>query len=155
MRTVHEQFVDDVLGHFFDNLKLNDAIACAADVTSDPRGVIDLIYPLMTRRTQPDLRHLYAAIADYRLLTSVLEFVSAGLSRLQSWTPVSIHQVLVESANTCEANFNKVRAVVSICILFGPSPLDLVRSMHLLGQEESWKRCENVAEMIRSAHRVS
>ena len=145
----------DVLRHFYETLKLNDAIACAGDVTSDPRGVIDLIYPLVTRRAQPNLRHLYVAITDHRLLANVLDFVSAGFHRLRIWTPESIHQVLVDAANTYEANLNTVCTVVSVCILFGPSPLDLVKSMVLLGQEESWKRCENVAEAICLAHRVS
>jgi len=155
MHTVHERFVDDVLRHFYETLKLNDAIACAGGVTSDPRLVIDLIYPLITRRARPDLRHLYVAITDHLLLANVLDVVSARLRLLQIWTAESIHQVLLDAAITHKANLNQVCTVVSICILFEPSPLDPVKSMVLLGQEESCKRCENVAETIRLAHLVS
>jgi hypothetical protein len=155
MAAARERFVDDVLRHFSDNLKLNDAIACAGGVTSDPRAVIDLIYPLMTRRARPDLRHLYVAVADHRLLAGILDTVSAHLLLLQTWTVDAIRHVLTNAAAIEKANLEQVRTIVSICILFEPSPLDPVTSMMLLGKAESCKRCENVAEMIRLAHRVS
>ncbi|CAE6968451.1 hypothetical protein [Paraburkholderia domus] len=155
MRGEHEQFVDHVLEHLCHRMKLGEAILCAADITSDPEEVIDLIYPLVTRHIQPEVRYLHAAISDHRLLMNILEYTSAGFGGVQEWTPERIKQVFIDAATTRATSFDLVRAAVTVCILFKPSPLDLIKSMAMLGQEECCRRCKTVTKMVTLALRVS
>jgi hypothetical protein len=148
-------FVQATLDALQRDCKLGDAIALAYGKCEAPAGVIDLIFPLLTRKLRIDYVLMCSLEPSPRTLLRLLRLCEARLAQLDTWTSASIEAAAQGVAEALNLDRERVQRLLKCCILFSDSPLDLVDSIAFLGRPDTLSRLSAAASNIELSHLIN
>lgn len=143
------QYVDTVL-------LTDQTIALACEAGLDCTDVLDVLYPLVTKKgiPFPAQNQLYVACSDPRKTLAFLKALHAALVELDTWDAGRIDGVVNSVAESHKISMEAAVQVCKACVLFGNSPLDSFSSMEAIGQEATCRRCMDAANLLTLSLKV-
>jgi hypothetical protein len=143
--------------HYVDTVLLTDqAIALACEAGLDCTEVLDVLYPLVTKKgiPFPAQNLLYAACSDPRKTVAFLTALHIALVELDEWELGNIQREVNRVAESLGIPMDVAVQVCRACVLFGHSPLDSFSSMAAIGQDAACRRCLDAANLLALSLRV-
>ena len=140
-------FVQAALDALHRDCKLGDAISLAYGKCESTAGVIDLIFPLITKKLRIDYILMYSIESNSR---------ESGLARSENWTAASVEAALRSVADSPDGvGWERAQRLLKCCILFSDSPLGIVESITFLGKPETSSRLRSAASNVELSHLIN
>ncbi|KVC88995.1 hypothetical protein WJ95_01985 [Burkholderia ubonensis] len=149
------EFVQSVLDSLHRDGKLGEAISLAYGKCESPAGVMDLIFPLITKKLRIDYVLLCSIESNPRTLLQFLRLAEARLAQNDSWTVASVDASLRSVADALNLGWDHAQRLLKCCILFSDSPLEIVESIACLGKPETSFRLRSAAKNIELSHLIN
>ncbi|HEM7879795.1 hypothetical protein JQC70_08235 [Burkholderia contaminans] len=149
-------FVQAALDALHRDCKLGDAISLAYGKCESTAGVIDLIFPLITKKLRIDYILMYSIESNPRTLLQFLRQTESGLARSENWTAASVEAALRSVADSPDGvGWERAQRLLKCCILFSDSPLGIVESITFLGKPETSSRLRSAASNVELSHLIN
>ncbi|WP_175969131.1 hypothetical protein [Burkholderia sp. BCC0322] len=149
-------FVQAALNALHRDCKLGDAISLAYGKCESAAGVIDLIFPLITKKVRIDYILMYSIESNPRTLLQFLRQVDARLTGNENWTAASVEAALRSVADSTDGvGWDRAQRLLKCCILFSDSPLEIVKSITFLGKHETSSRLRSAARNVELSHLIN
>ena len=148
-------FVQAALDALHRDRKLGEAISLAYGKCESTAGVIDLIFPLITKKLRIDYILMYSIESNPRTLLKFLRLTESQLIRNDSWSAASVEAALQGVADSTDVGWDRAQRLLKCCILFSDSPLEIVESITFLGRHEASSRLRSAAHTIELSNLVN
>ncbi|MBN3834968.1 hypothetical protein [Burkholderia sp. Ac-20344] len=148
-------FVQAALDTLHRDCKLGEAISLAYGKCESTAGVIDLIFPLITKKLRIDYLLMYSIESNPRSLVHFLQLIESRLTRADSWTAASVDAALRSVADSTGVGWARAQRLLKCCILFSDSPLEIVESITFLGKHETSSRLRSAASNVELSHLIN
>ncbi|HDR8963837.1 hypothetical protein [Burkholderia vietnamiensis] len=148
-------FVQSALDSLHRDHKLAEAIALTFGKCESAADVIDLIFPLITKKRRVDYVLMYSIVSNPRTLLQFLRAADSRLSQAAAWAPASVDASLRAAAAAANLGWDRAQRVLKCCVLFSDSPLEIVASIAFLGRHETASRLRSAAHNVELSHLVN
>ncbi|KAG8149348.1 hypothetical protein [Burkholderia catarinensis] len=148
-------FVQSALDALHRDCKLGEAISLAYGKCESTAGVIDLIFPLITKKLRIDYILMYSIESNPRTLLQFLRLIESRLTQNDSWSVSSVEASLRSAADSTSVGWDRAQRLLKCCILFSDSPLEIVESITFLGKHETSLRLRSAAKNVELSHLIN